>query len=80
VLRDTLGMTGNEVWLRHRPVRRLHRVNRRRGDALLPGAGERRRQRKVTTIEGLAENGKLNKIQKPGWPATFPNAATARAA
>ena len=45
-------------------MRRLHRAYRRRGDALLPGAAERRASgKKITTIEGLAENGKLNKIQ-----------------
>jgi hypothetical protein len=39
VLRDHLGLTGHEVRLRHRTVRRLHGPCRRRGGAVLRDAG-----------------------------------------
>ena len=60
------GSTARQVRLRHRPMRRLHRAHRRRGrDALLLAAGQRgRRRAKITTIEGLAQNGVLHKVQK----------------
>ncbi len=54
VLRDELGLTGHQIWLRHRAMRRLHRACRRPGRALLSAAGRRRRGTKITTIEGLS--------------------------
>jgi len=45
-------------------MRRMHRAYRRRGDALLLVPSERAVGTKVTTIEGLAQNGILHKVQQ----------------
>ncbi len=45
-------------------MRRLHRAHRRRGDALLQRAGQRGVGKQITTIEGLAQNGVLHRVQK----------------
>ena len=50
--------------LRHLAVRRLRRPCRRRGDQVLHGAGGDLRRRDVTTIEGLAHDGKLHPMQQ----------------
>ena len=52
-LRDDLGLTGDQVRLRHGAVRRLHRAPQRPGRALLHDAGVGRGNMQVTTIEGL---------------------------
>ena len=45
-------------------MRRLHRAYQWRGHALLPGAGRHRRPKHITTIEALAQNGKLHPVQQ----------------
>ena len=45
-------------------MRRLHGACRRRRGALLRAAGERRRGKAITTIEGLAPNGVLHRVQQ----------------
>jgi len=47
-------------------VRRLHRPCRRVRNALVLGAVERGRRRKITTIEGLAQSGVLQQ-GAAGW-------------
>ena len=65
VLRDTLGMTGTKYGcgIAQCGACTVH-VERGR-DAVLLGAAERRRAgAQITTIEGLAANGVLHKVQK----------------
>ncbi len=45
-------------------MRRLHRPSRRRGDALLRRQVSEAVGKKITTIEGLAANGALHKVQQ----------------
>ena len=44
VIRDVLKPERDEVWLRHRPVRRMHGAPQRQGRAKLPDAGVGGRQ------------------------------------
>jgi isoquinoline 1-oxidoreductase alpha subunit len=71
VIRDTLGMTGTKYGCG---------IARSCGMTVGDAAGK-----KITTIEGLAENGVLTtaclpKCSRPGSPTTCRNAATARVA
>ena len=66
-LRETLGLTGHQRRLRHQPVRRLHRPARRQGREVLHRARGAGRRREVTTIEGLAQDGKLHPLQQAFW-------------
>ena len=50
--------------LRHQPVRRLRRASGRPGREVLHGARRLLRRREVTTIEGLARDGKLHPMQE----------------
>ena len=45
-------------------MRLLHRAYRRRRDAVLPGPGRHGRHSGITTIEALAQNGKLHPVQQ----------------
>ena len=57
VIREHLAAHRDEVRLRHRDVRRLHRPSRRQGGAVLSDSVRvRPRGKKITTIEGLPEN------------------------
>jgi aerobic-type carbon monoxide dehydrogenase small subunit (CoxS/CutS family) len=47
-----------------RPVRCLHRADRRRSDAFLPDQAASVAGRRITTIEGLEENGRLHPLQE----------------
>ena len=53
VIRDCSRSDRHQIRLRHRPMRRLHRIHGRQAAALLldPDLGDRRRE--ITTIEGL---------------------------
>ncbi len=54
----------HQIRLRHRAMRRLHGAHRRRRDALLLDAGRAVAGKQITTIEGLAVNGVLTKVQQ----------------
>ena len=56
---------GPALRLRPRPVRRLHRAHQGRGGALVHPAGVARAANvEITTLEGLAQNGKLHPLQQ----------------
>ena len=56
----------HEIRLRHRPMRRLHRTHQWRRHAFLPGAHQHQSAPRdsITTIEALAQNGKLHPVQQ----------------
>ena len=54
-----------QVWMRRRPLRRLHRAGRRRaGPFVCDQASRTVAASEITTIEGLAQDGKLHPLQQ----------------
>ena len=82
VIRELDRHDRNQVRLRHRAVWRVHGPYRRRRDAIVLGIQVSDAVgKKITTIEGLAQNGtSCTKCSRPGSTMTCRNAAIARAA
>jgi len=64
VLRDTIGPDRHQVRLRHRPVRRLHRTCAGVATRLLLVPVSAVAGKPITTVEGLAPDGTLHKVQQ----------------
>ena len=64
ILRNDLGLRGPAVRLRTRPVRRVHGDHQRRGGAVVHHASLARSKGEITTLEGLATDGKLHPLQQ----------------